>query len=478
MFLQKPTKSPITNPPTNPPVTSATPPTNPPIPALTPPPTPLPTQPPRGSILGFVWDDTPTDDGAYGPGDVPMPAAAASLRLCDGDGAPLASTVVAGDGTFAFEGLAAGRYRVTVVPPPPATGDGGGTWEFVAKGVNGGNAAAGRADSDADADGTTDCVAVGAGARPAVNVGMVQRDDGGGVTVSGAIFWDADGDGLRDGGGGGASDNVDAGIVAGIVVDLYDCSAEDAPLWLLLTRTDAAGRYTFPADLGPYLDRRGVTGILVKVNLPLSTSGGYAFAPPSRDSDVDPASGRTACWDVNVDGSGAVVWNAGITAAIAPPPPTTVAPTAGPTVRPTVRLTAGPTTEPSAARPVPAGPKTTTTTTSSPTGTSGIVGGYAFFDANDDGVRDSGDGAATNVNVRLFSCSLDAEAAAVPERLLAVDRTDGEHSRRIRAWSAVSLQASSLRRSIRPAQARDSTVSAISSPGGTRSKCSRSRGTG
>ena len=90
-------------------------------------------------------------------------------------------------------------------------------------------------------------------------------------------------------------------------------------------------------------------------------------------------------------------------------------------------LTAEPTarqTTPKSALTVLSLPSTETSRSSGATG-GGIVGGYAFLDANDDGVRDpvlAIEPAAADVNVRLFSCGDDA---SVPSRLLAADRTDG-----------------------------------------------------
>ncbi len=89
--------------------------------------------------------------------------------------------------------------------------------------------------------------------------------------------------------------------------------------------------------------------------------------------------------------------------------------TAEPTARPTT---------PKAALTVLSSPSTETSRSSGATG-GGIVGGCAFLDANDDGVRHPGlaiEPAAADVNVRLFSCGDDA---SVPSRLLVADCTDG-----------------------------------------------------
>lgn len=169
---------------------------------------------------------------------------------------------------------------------------------------------------------------------------------------------------------------------------------------------------------------------------------GYAFTlykagrgTDALDSDVFPSTGQTDCWDLESDGYGTVVWNAGITP-LSSEVVTSSSPTKKPTVRPTTPKPSSSSTSGSTARPTVASTTAQETCTSlQPAGTdtaspgTGLIGGFAFLDSDNDGSRDEDEPAVTDINVRLYSC---APPSAMTEHLkrdandvlLAMDRTD------------------------------------------------------
>ena len=199
-----------------------------------------------------------------------------------------------------------------------------------------------------------------------------------------------------------------------IVVDLYDCSSSEIPNeWILVTRTsnNSNGNYEFTVpsssstgndigggttsnnnNLSLYLKQRDITKIRAVFTLPV-TGLSYEFSMASQDSDVNER-GETSCWDVSSssaagDGdSGAtnIVWNAGIITSSSS--------------EATTEINNNPSKQPTSQPPVTA----TTTATGS-----GILGGYAFLDTNNDGNR--GDASSleqqpmSNVNIQLYTCT-------------------------------------------------------------------------
>lgn len=373
-----------------------------------------------GEIQGFVWDDTITNDAVYNSGDVPLVSIPISLHVCNPDNlfsetleddVYIGSTTTSADGTFNFN-VESGRYRVRVTPVVDGV-----EWSFVEKGVNGeSGGGSGAEDSDVNGDGSTDCIVIGGsdggGAMDQnVYVGMIQADttttiDGSSVSVSGQVFLDTDGDGLQD----ESTSNSSSSLVDNIIIDLYDCSTTTAATnstWIILTRTDSTGKYLFTTtdgsnqevtDLTVLLSEMGISQFRAKFS---GLPSGYGFSPASKDSDVD-EEGETSCWDLDVDGVGGIVWNAGITSAAV------TATTSNPTNRPTTnRPTMQPSSQPSVAL--------------------SIVGGYAFFDADDNGLRDSDttlEPAMSNINVRLFSCDVTSDGS--DDVMLAVGRTNSQ----------------------------------------------------
>jgi len=422
----KPTIAPTTKSPTKAPTTKS------PTPRPAPPPTSP--SPKLGSIRGFLWDDTPTLDALYNSGDVPLAQVSVELYTCSSSSNNsneelVEQTTTLADGTFALNELEEGRYFVKIVPPTSSSSttifNENTTWQFVTKNANG-NAIPMAEDSNLNADGTSDCITIGSGESSSTgDIWVLEHLIYGGLvvgekeamTVSGTIFWDSNGDGMNNEPTSSTitttgDSTSPASAVGNIVIDLYSCppSMED-PQWILLTRTSSTtstlGEYTFKipksntnsapgsaaettSDLSGLLEQKSVS----KFRVVVSGGDGYIFSPTSAesvgtDSDVNSA-GESPCWDLEVDGKGNVVWNAGITTGTPTSPSTT---------------TATPTTKPSFSTNNPISPSSSLTPT---TPTSGLIGGYAFLDANNNGVRDDSNGevemALEGVNIRLYSC--------------------------------------------------------------------------
>ena len=369
----------------------------------------------RGTIQGFLWNDSGTNDGIFGAGDTAVSGVDVVLLDCTSlDEDRVVRNVTSGnDGTFVMEGLMIGRYKVHVVTPPPPSsssssssssgggGSGAGYYTFVAQNVNEGNdgAALGQ-DSDVNADGFSDCLVLnddsgdnnGGLLNYLVYVGMMDGGGGGSInddddaakkgpmSVGGRVFYDENGDGLL---GGGSTTAATSTPVGNIIVDLYDCVNPDQ--WITVTRTDASGNYEFTVtdpssatttttDLTSLLEQEGITQFrAVFSGLP----NGYTFSPKSVDSDVTSVDGSTACYDVEGNGdTTAIIWNAGIQ------PPQTGKPTMKPTMKATTLAPAA-----AAAELV-------------------TIGGYAFLDLNNDGTRSPNfdeEVAIPDINVRLFA---------------------------------------------------------------------------
>jgi hypothetical protein len=236
------------------------------------------------------------------------------------------------------------------------------------------------------------------------------------ISVSGTVFLDSNGDGLRDSTSSSAmtfgTSLVD---LSGMAVDLYDCADASNPEWLLLERTNSSGYYEFESgDLMPLLEERGTTQIRVVITLSdAMLSEEYTFSPMSRDSDVNPNNGRTICWDLDEDGKQPIVWNAGVTKAVAEETVATPRPTAKPVRPPTLRPTAKPSSNSNAANEnstpadsVPAtSPSTSSSAAGSATSSSVILSGVVFHDENNDGFYEFHEEASMpDVSVELLDC--------------------------------------------------------------------------
>ncbi|MBM4458783.1 MAG: hypothetical protein FJ011_13610, partial [Chloroflexi bacterium] len=165
--------------------------------------------PGHGAVAGRVFDDL-DGDGRLNPAEPPL--VGVGMRLLHPDGAVVAQTTTAGDGSYLFD-VAAGIYRLTLAAPA------GFTW-------------------------CMDCpdrLAVTGGQLSSVPFGLLAAN-----TVGGAVFFDGDGDGLRSTGERG---------VGGILIRLY--AAGDVVVGQATTSADgyylvsgvATGIYTVTMDL-------------------------------------------------------------------------------------------------------------------------------------------------------------------------------------------------------------------------------------
>ncbi len=351
----------------------------------------------EGSVQGFIWDDGVTKDGIFGAGDKAFGMGVdVTLLECETD--KVVKSVKSGnDGTFVMDRLMAGRYKVHVTPS--SSNDGGG-YEFVTQTVNEGNNAAVGQDSDVNQDGFSKCLVVndtgvnGGKLTHLVYVGMIEKIA---ISVSGKVFHDHDGDGLFS--LGSTSSAVASASVGNIVVDLYGCDNPDT--WIAVTRTDASGNYKFTisssssatkdtTDLASLLEQKGVTKFrAVFSGLP----NGYTFSPKSVESDVTTVDGKTSCYDVkNSDGATAIVWDAGIK-----PPQTTGKPTMRPTSKVTEQLV--------------------------------TIGGYAFLDLDNNGVRSPNleeETSIADISVRLFKGCEPSSSNGKDGTFFSAARTDAQ----------------------------------------------------
>ncbi|WP_376094551.1 SdrD B-like domain-containing protein [Roseomonas sp. CCTCC AB2023176] len=168
-----------------------------------------------GSIAGRVFTDQDAD-GQRETGDGPVTGV--TVRLLNGDGTPAGrTTTTAADGTYKFDGLIPGTYKVEFVKPDGTV--------FTPKGQG-----AAATDSDAGiADGRTDGLSLAPGEnKVAVDAGIYLP-----VSLTGRVFTDMDADGQRE---------LGDGPVTGITVRLLDGLGNPAGR---TTTTLADGTYTF-----------------------------------------------------------------------------------------------------------------------------------------------------------------------------------------------------------------------------------------
>jgi uncharacterized repeat protein (TIGR01451 family) len=238
-----------------------------------------------------VWLDADRD-GTQDAGEAPLPGV--TVRLLDGTGAVLATTVTDTDGTWRFDLLEPGTYRVEL--ELPAADAARYTWT----GLRSGTSPRPDADSDAEDTGTpglgrTAAITVGPGApglRGATaadgvaaalvdstwDAGLVERP----VSVGHLVWADADEDGIQDAGEQGM-----AGVVLELrTPDLRAVTGADGTAVAPVT-TDADGRYAFTGLLpGEYV---------VRVDRLASASALAGYAPTVAGAGTDPA-GDSATW--------------------------------------------------------------------------------------------------------------------------------------------------------------------------------------
>ncbi|HEX5788499.1 MAG TPA: SdrD B-like domain-containing protein [Woeseiaceae bacterium] len=243
-----------------------------------------------GSIGDFVWRDG-DGDGIQDAGEDGWPGVTVSLLACSSHPVLdplLATTTTDSAGTYSFEGLQPGRYRVKVEPPAGTT--------FSPQGMG---ADTGRnSDVRGSLNGTTWCATItSAGEQSStLDAGLVPAspDTRGTGSIGDFVWRDTDGDGIQDPEESGWPD---------VTVALYECGGGPpaGSLW-----TDAAGNYRF--------DGLPPGNYEVRVTLP----AGAAFSPQgagndsSRNSDVRSDLGRTWCTTITSAGEQRTTLDAGL----------------------------------------------------------------------------------------------------------------------------------------------------------------------
>lgn len=229
-----------------------------------------------------VWLDADRD-GVQDAGEGPVPGV--TVTLLSADGTELGSTTTAADGSYLFQRLAAGDYRVAFALPAELAA----RYRFTSALVGGDPA------SDSDATPATGDVTVGRSAvftldvgapgttpvddpavdadhlNPTLDAGLVDAP----LAVGDHVWLDADHDGVQDAG---------EHQLGGVTVRLLD--ADGTPL--ATTTSDADGWYAFGGlDAGDYL-------------IEFVRPDGYRFSRPLQgsdpavDSDADRSTGRSA----------------------------------------------------------------------------------------------------------------------------------------------------------------------------------------
>jgi protocatechuate 3,4-dioxygenase beta subunit len=231
------------------------------------------------SLGDRVWYDN-NRDGDQDAGEPGIQGVTVNLYYdADGNGlltgaeatTPFRTTTTDAYGNYVFNGLTPGNYQVGFVAPTGLT--------ITTKDATGGTAPTDGTDSDADqVTGRTTLYGLPAGAKNmSVDAGMYSTQPAANVGALGNFVWnDLNGNGVQDAGEPG---------VAGVTVILYNSSG--TPVDTVFT--DATGSYLF-TNLTPGNYTVGFS------NLPagFSFTGQDLGGSDALDSDVNPATGRTA----------------------------------------------------------------------------------------------------------------------------------------------------------------------------------------
>ncbi len=226
----------------------------------------------RLSLGDLVWEDL-NGNGTQDAGEPGL--AGVTVNLLASDGTLVASTVTGSDGTYRFDDLRPGLYRVEIETP---------AGYLVSRQQRGSDSGI---DSDIDTSGRTVLLTAESGTNNLdLDAGLARP-----ATIGNIVWIDSNGDGIRD--------NDETGLF-GLAVNLYD---ENNTL-IAAVLTGQGGSYSFRGLLpGTYV-------------LEFVSSNDYVFSPPnqaddSRDSDVDPQTGRTPLIVVS-SGETSDTWHAGL----------------------------------------------------------------------------------------------------------------------------------------------------------------------
>ncbi|MDX9708223.1 MAG: SdrD B-like domain-containing protein [Trichloromonas sp.] len=224
-----------------------------------------------GSIGDFVWNDLDRD-GIQDANESGIGGVTVTLLM---GGETVATTTTDADGAYLFSGLCAGDYTVTVATP-----DG----YMPSPSLQGGDAALDSNGSPADVALSTDN-----SSDLTIDFGFYPPCTG---SIGDFVWNDTNNNGVQDAGEMG---------IAGVKVELYTCT--DASV--ATTFTDANGYYSFTNLMpGDYYVKFYV-------------KDGFAFSSmdqggdDAKDSDADPATGKTVCATLT-PGENDLTWDAGM----------------------------------------------------------------------------------------------------------------------------------------------------------------------
>ncbi len=214
----------------------------------------------RVNIGDFVWNDL-NKNGIQDAGEAGI--ANVTVKLYDCNNVLMGTTTTDSTGLYKFNNMAPGSYYIQVTLPS--------NYNFTLQ-TQGTDQ---TKDSNVDpATGKTACKALSAGQTDLTwDAGMYFNKG----SIGDKVWNDINENGIQDAG--------EAGIT-GVTVKLYDCTSNNL---LATTATDANGNYLF-ANLA-------AASYYIKVTAP----AGYSFSPKiqgsdvSKDSDIDPVTGSSAC---------------------------------------------------------------------------------------------------------------------------------------------------------------------------------------
>ena len=212
-----------------------------------------------GRLGDRVWEDT-NGDGLQNDGVTGL--VGVTVRLLDGLGTEVTTTITGADGFYEFSGLTPGDYSVSVAPAG-----------YIATTRNAGANANEATDSDVNAVGLSDTFNLDSGENePGVDAGFYR-----GAKLGGTLFADVNGDGRQGGPGEGG--------ISGRLVQLLDSLGNATGR---TTFTDASGNYLFDT-LAP-----GAYSVRFVPDAATPFTVQNAGLDDGADSDADLISGRTA----------------------------------------------------------------------------------------------------------------------------------------------------------------------------------------
>ncbi len=218
---------------------------------------------PTGTLTGFVFNDL-NQDGIQDANEPFFGGITVALQDCNG--LTVATTISNPDGSYSFDEVLLGNYKVVFNPTTNT------------EGISGLVASPSGNDSDIDpATNTSDCVAFDPEKGLGIDAGFYEPVG----AITGTSFEDLDGDGIQD---------PDEGLIIGLTVSLVDCNGTIIATVL----TDEFGNYSFGMVAAG--DYQIVFGPPTDINgNEFSATQQDAGDDDTIDSDIDPATNSTSC---------------------------------------------------------------------------------------------------------------------------------------------------------------------------------------